>query len=249
MYQVWVGCIGCFVLMVIGHRGYPAKYPENTLLSFREAIRAGADGVELDVWLTRDGEVVVIHDPDTRRVAGVDLRVKDSTLEELRRLDLGMGQRIPLLSEVFDVVPPGKLVFVEIKDVEVAGKAYWVVVEKNRLEDTVFISFHPEALEKIRLLSSDARLGLNIGSLEMAQKAPVIHENLRLYTINPPIQGISLLGLERYRGYLGLIHRLGAKAFVWTVNRPEEVEGIIDLIDGVITNDPMLLKKYFESKK
>ncbi len=236
-------------MLVIGHRGYPAKYPENTLLSFREAIRAGADGVELDVWLTRDGEVVIIHDPDTRRVAGVDLKVKDSTLEELRRLDLGMGQHIPLLSEVFDVVPPGKLVFVEIKDVEAAGKAYWVVVEKNRLEDTVFISFHPEALEKIRMLSSDAKLGLNIGSLETAQKAPVIHEKLRLYSINPPIQGMSLLGLERYKGYLGLIHRLGAKAFVWTVNRPEEIEGIIDLIDGVITNDPMLLKKYFESKK
>src|SRR5512138_815337 len=88
--------------LVLGHRGASADAPENTLAAFRLALEQGADGVELDVWRCRTGEVVVLHDEDTRRVAGSPLRVREATLAELRALDVGAwkgpgfrGERIP----------------------------------------------------------------------------------------------------------------------------------------------------------
>src|SRR5512133_997501 len=79
--------------LVLGHRGASADAPENTLAAFRLAMEQGADGVELDAWRCATGEVVVIHDEDTRRVAGVELRVPDAPLAALRALDVGAWGR------------------------------------------------------------------------------------------------------------------------------------------------------------
>lgn len=184
--------------------------PENTIASFLATLFYGADGLELDVWLSKDGELVVIHDPDTERVAGKKLVVKETTVEELRQLDLGLGQRIPTLSEVLEAVPPDIPIFVEIKDVDAAVPALQLVLEKKRIEKTMFISFRPEALEAIRRESNEARLGLIIGSMEAAKQAPILAQKLRLIAIAPPILGIKYLGLEAYRDYLRKIKKMGA---------------------------------------
>lgn len=108
--------------LIIGHRGASREAPENTLASFALAFAQGADGVEADFRLTRDGEIVCLHDDSTARTAGVDLKVEEVTLSELRRLELGgwkgaewTGERIPTLKEVLGALPEGKLLFVELK--------------------------------------------------------------------------------------------------------------------------------------
>src|ERR1700686_17426 len=100
---------------LIAHRGASHDAPENTLAAFRLAWEAGADGIEGDFRLTRDGEIVCIHDPTTGRPAGVGLSVADTTLACLRELDVGalhgarwIGERIPPIQEVIATVPPGK---------------------------------------------------------------------------------------------------------------------------------------------
>jgi len=107
---------------IIAHRGASCLAPENTLGAFRTAWQDGADGVEGDFRLSADGHVVCHHDEGTGRTAGVERRIADCTLEELRRLDVGMafgpqwmGLRIPTLQEVAGLVPPGKRLFIEIK--------------------------------------------------------------------------------------------------------------------------------------
>jgi glycerophosphoryl diester phosphodiesterase len=107
---------------VVAHRGASIEAPENTLAAFRRAWQLGAEGIELDVRLSKDGAVVVIHDATTRRLAGVDRPVADQTLAELQALDVGgwkdarhAGERIPTLAEVLATVPAGGTVFVEIK--------------------------------------------------------------------------------------------------------------------------------------
>ncbi len=224
-------------MLVIGHRGYPIKYPENTIASFLGALLHGADGVELDVWLTSDGEVVVIHDRDTGRVLGVSLDVKEASYDELRKYSLGMGQHIPLLSDVLKAIPDKYLLFIEIKDVDAARKTYKVVSSSNRLENTVFISFNAEALRIIRSIDPGAKLGLNIGSLEDALKAFKLYGELRLYSINPPIEGIKVIGLEEFKKYLIRTRSIGAKTVVWTVDDPSMISGFSDLVDAVITNN------------
>jgi glycerophosphoryl diester phosphodiesterase len=107
---------------IIGHRGASFDAPENTRPSIRLAWQQRADAVEFDVYLTKDGQIVVIHDADTKRVAGVDKRVVDQTLDELRVLDVGKwkdpkfaGEKIPTLAEALALTPADKRVFIEVK--------------------------------------------------------------------------------------------------------------------------------------
>jgi len=107
---------------IIGHRGAAFDAPENTLGSIRLAWEQRADAVEFDVRLTKDSQIVVIHDADTKRVAGIARRVADQTLDELRGLDVGKwkdpkfaGEKIPTLAEALALTPAGKRVFIEVK--------------------------------------------------------------------------------------------------------------------------------------
>ena len=99
---------------VIAHRGASYFEPENTLRSFRRAVEMGADRVEVDVRLSKDNKLVVIHDPRVDRTTNGTGRVKDMTLQELKSLDAGKGEKIPTLQEVIDALKDTKLV-IEMK--------------------------------------------------------------------------------------------------------------------------------------
>ena len=109
-------------LAIIGHRGAAALAPENTLASFREAVRRGVDAVELDVQRCGD-ELAVIHDDRVDRTTNGAGAVADLSFEALRRLDAGDGERIPTLEEVLDAVPPSVAVNVELKGPDTAAPA------------------------------------------------------------------------------------------------------------------------------
>lgn len=107
---------------IVAHRGASEQAPENTLSAFRRAWELGVECVELDVHVTKDGQVVVMHDATTKRIGGRDRKIADQTLAELRELDVGgwkspafRGERIPTLGEVLATVPQGRTLFVEIK--------------------------------------------------------------------------------------------------------------------------------------
>jgi glycerophosphoryl diester phosphodiesterase len=107
---------------IIGHRGASHDAPENTLASIRLAWKQNADASETDVHLTKDGQIVVIHDFNTRRVGGRNRKVVDQTLAELKQLDVGRwkgeqwaGERIPTLAEYLAAIPDGKRLLIEIK--------------------------------------------------------------------------------------------------------------------------------------
>lgn len=124
---------------IIAHRGASETAPENTLAAFRQAWEEGADGIEGDFRLTTDGEVVCIHDADTKRVAGKSLDVETSTWAELSALDVGRwkhprfaGEKIPRLHEVLDLLPSGKRFFLEIKSgVRIVGPIAKILREKK----------------------------------------------------------------------------------------------------------------------
>jgi glycerophosphoryl diester phosphodiesterase len=140
--------------LVIAHRGASADAPENTLAAFRLAWEQGADGVEGDFRMTRDGKIVCIHDHNTARISNVNLLVKKSTLAQLRALDVGAwkgakfrGEQIPTLLESLAALPEGKRFFVEIKSgVEIVASlkrdiAKALEARPRLAEQIVFISF------------------------------------------------------------------------------------------------------------
>jgi glycerophosphoryl diester phosphodiesterase len=107
---------------IIAHRGASFDAPENTLAAFRLAFEQGADAAECDIYLTKDGKIAVLHDKDTKRVAGLDKTVVDQTLDELRALDVGKwkaekfaGEKIPTLTELLAIIPKGKRLYIEVK--------------------------------------------------------------------------------------------------------------------------------------
>jgi glycerophosphoryl diester phosphodiesterase len=224
-------------MIIIGHRGYPLRYPENTIASFLGAILHGAGVVELDVRGTMDNEVIVLHDEDTGRVAGEKIVAAGATYSGLSRLSLGMGQHIPLLRDVYRALPKEYLLFVEIKDPGVSEEAYRIADEEKGLERTVFISFHEEALRRVRSLDPEAKIGYSIMSLEAAQRAPILLRELRLFSVNPPIEGVKIVGFKDFKDYLVKIRGMGAKIALWTVDDPSLIKGLEDQIDYLITND------------
>ncbi|MEW2292294.1 glycerophosphodiester phosphodiesterase family protein [Streptomyces sp. NPDC006743] len=144
--------------LTIGHRGVMGVEPENTLRSFVAAQQAGLDAVELDLHLSKDGALVVMHDPEVDRTTDGSGPIADKTLAELRALDAGLGERIPVFEEVLDAVHMP--VQAEIKDVA-AAKALAEVMRRRDLVGRVeVLSFHDEAIAEIARLVPGARTAL-----------------------------------------------------------------------------------------
>ncbi|UQZ82128.1 Glycerophosphoryl diester phosphodiesterase [Paenibacillus konkukensis] len=151
----------------LAHRGYPKKYPENTLVSFQAALDLSFSHLELDVNLTKDGVPVVIHDPTVNRTTNGKGRVVDYTWEELQRLRTGGEQSIPLLKDVLALAKGRAKVDIELKQ---SGDLYPGLEEKVLetvrecgVQDQVFVtSFDHYSIQRMRQLSKDIELGLVI---------------------------------------------------------------------------------------
>ena len=235
--------------LVLGHRGASAEAPENTLAAFRLAMEQGADGVELDVWRCRTGEVVVFHDEDARRLAGSGLSVARATLGELRALDVGShkgerfrGERVPLLSEVLEALPRA-IVDVELKAGRAPdprlGLAVARLLREQRAEDRVLVSsFDHWLLATFRAASPRVATGLLFEETPAWRaRLAVASALLRPRAVHPPRALATPEAVQRWR-------RAGLAVNVWTVDAPEEVERLARLgAAGVISNVPGIARE------
>jgi glycerophosphoryl diester phosphodiesterase len=236
--------------LVIAHRGASAYAPENTLAAFQRAADQDADAIELDVDLTRDGHVIVLHDATLDRTTDGHGRVADLTLEEIRRADAGLwksaefkGERVPLLAEVFEAVGQRLLINVETKDMSLLGvglEAQVVaLIQKHNLIDRVLISsFNPLALRRIKHFDKRLACGLLVAPdlpffLRDAWLAPLIpHLDAR----HPQSAQISRAAVDRW-------HAHGLFVNAWTANQASTIRALIKAgVDGIIGDDPILIQ-------
>ncbi|MBC2900186.1 glycerophosphodiester phosphodiesterase [Streptomyces cupreus] len=147
--------------LTIGHRGVMGVEPENTLRSFVAAQQAGLDVIELDLHLSKDGHLVVMHDTDVDRTTDGSGPIAEKTLAELRALDAGKGERVPVLDEVLDAVTAP--LQAEIKDVAAARALAEVMKRRDLVSQVEVSSFHDEAVAEIARLVPGVRTAL-IGS-------------------------------------------------------------------------------------
>lgn len=225
---------------VICHRGYSGRYPENTLLAFRKAIETGADGIELDVHLTKDGKVVVIHDERVDRTSDGTGFVKDMTLRELQRLDASGGksapQRIPTLEEYFSLAVPAKLrTNIELKtglfDYEGLEERVWDIVRAFHQEDRViFSSFHAQSLLRMKSIAPEAPCGL-LCSGQLADPCSTLRE-LGLQAFHPWFLRVTGPMVRRMKDS-------GLEVNPYTPNDPATLTWLLSLgVTSVITNYP-----------
>jgi glycerophosphoryl diester phosphodiesterase len=241
---------------LIGHRGASHDAPENTLASFRLAWETGADGIEGDFYLTRDGEIVCIHDPTTGRTTGADLPVAGSTLARLRKLDAGVckgeawrRERIPTLREVIATIPPGKRLFIELKSGPEILPPLAAVLARSGLnpEQTVILAFNAEVVTASRKLLprvkalwlSDFRKERTFGSW-----APSIEKIL----LTLKSCGACGLAGRAHRSidaaFVRTLHAAGMEFHVWTVDAPRSAARFASLgADTIFTNRPGWLRE------
>ncbi|HCW51259.1 MAG TPA: glycerophosphodiester phosphodiesterase [Clostridiales bacterium] len=236
-------------VLVLGHRGAPEVAPENTIPSFLAALALGADGVELDVVMTADGELVVIHDFEVDRVTDGTGDVREMSLEEVKALDAGSwfseahaGTRIPTLGEVFDALPPDVPVNIEIKSVSLGTdgieKVLAAFVAERDLYDRIVVSsFNPITLWRVKRADADIPTAL----LYAPDLPTYLAEGWGIPIVLPDALHPEKSMVDA--AYVEETHRRGQRVNVWTVNDPAEMERLIELgVDGIITDRPDLLR-------
>jgi glycerophosphoryl diester phosphodiesterase len=218
-------------MLILAHRGASDASLENTLPAFLLALERGADGIELDAQLTRDGEVIVFHDCDLVRLAGRQERVEHLTWEEVARAQLHHNQRIPRLAELLDAWPTNRWLNVELKagGAALAQKVVRLLAGRPMV---ILSSFDPRMLLAARAAGSAYEHAL----LLAAQSPPFLHVS------GPQIYGCAAVHIDHRLCTARTVERFhgqGLTVGVWTVNsllRKQEVAAWG--VDRIITDSP-----------
>ena len=234
---------------VIGHRGSSKKAPENTIAAVQLAFFENADGVEVDVRLTKDKELVCIHDKDTLRTAGHKILIFETQLKNLKTLDVGLwkdkrwkGETIPTLSEVLDKIPKKKKIFIEVKEGIESIEPLIRDIQESKLEydQITVISFNEEVVTKIKQAAHQYSVNL----LVHFEDGPVANEGIikRLFKSNLDgvgVQNHSYLTAD----FVDPILKEGKKVHVWTVDDIDKAKSYGKMgLSSVTTNVPGLIK-------
>ncbi|MQY37340.1 Glycerophosphodiester phosphodiesterase [Streptomyces sp. RB17] len=214
--------------LTIGHRGVMGVEPENTLRSFVAAQDAGLDLIELDLHLSKDGALVVMHDAEVDRTTDGTGPIADKTLAELRSLDAGRGERVPVFEEVLDAVRTP--LQAEIKDVAAARALAAVMHERDLVGRVEVSSFHDDAVAEIARLVPGVRTAL-IGSrygTDIVERAVAVGAA----TVCLNIRRLTLEVVEHAR-------RSGLRIIGWVVNTQDHLRLVRALeLDGATTDFP-----------
>ena len=228
---------------IFAHRGASGYAPENTLEAFRLAMEQGADGMELDVHLTKDGEVVVIHDETLDRTSNGHGNVRDYTLEELKKfsfhnhMEKYQGVQIPTLKEVLNLVKNSCMKV----NIELKTGIYWYegieektmdIVKTMGMEDRViYSSFNHYSIQKVLEQNSDAETAYLFSDVPL---------NMEKYAKDTGVKGLHPAVYHlKMADFLETYMKSGLKVRVWTVNNKEDMKMFIDAgVDAIITNYP-----------
>ena len=233
--------------IIFAHRGASAHAPENTLAAFELALAQGADGIELDVKLSADGHVVVIHDPTTDRTTGARGRVKDLSLAELRGLNAGSfysanfsAEKIPMLEEVFEAF--GKKIFINVELTNyntprdhLVESVCMLVKKFNVQKHVMFSSFYASNLSKARSYLPEVPCGLLAFNGLLGAWARSFGFAFGKYAaLHPYLRDVTPQQVQR-------VHRLKGRVHVWTVNAEEDMRRLFGWgVDAIFTDDPQL---------
>ncbi len=237
----------------IAHRGAAARAPENTMVAFEMAVELGADAIELDLHVSRDGELVVIHDNTLDRTTDGQGPVHARSLQELKRLDAGRwfgegfaGQRIPTLAEVLDRFSGKVPLALEVK----AGSAFFRGIE----EKVVSALREHQAIAQVAVASFDHYALLRLKELEPCLRtgALLVGRPVSMPAVAQPSKA-DAMALEFSlvtKTEVDACHAAGLQLVVWVVNEPAQMRHFIDLgVDGIITDSPDLLRQVLSEQR
>lgn len=232
--------------LILGHRGYRSRFPENTILSFAKASEYGADGIECDIQKTRDGRYIVFHDEDLQRMTGREELVGSADFSDLSKLDIGMGERIPEINSFLDSLRGHRLKNIELK-VETIVKDDFPAIN-SALEHSGFRTSILVSSFKHELLPAYSHAGYNIGLLFSTETmengiSRALGEVLkyRPFSVNLPIDVFCGHVSAGAKFFLKVMKVLGIKIVYWTVNTEEQFNAVKDHAYAIITDNIELM--------
>lgn len=239
--------------IVIAHRGSSGTAPENTLSAIQQAMASKVDMVEVDLHLSKEGEVIILHDPTLDRTTNGTGKIAAHTLPELRKLDVGSwfssdftGEKIPTLSEVFELVQGKTPLLLELKKAEEGlyeglEEAVIAKVREYKMEEQVVLqSFENEIVDKLVALAPE----LEVHKLYVGTFPGLPFYNDESFQSGNIIQYPGVAAINSYYKILSRrtvyqAHHVGKQVYVYTVNEEEDMRKMISFgVDGIITNYP-----------
>ncbi|WP_310560506.1 glycerophosphodiester phosphodiesterase family protein [Flavobacterium sp.] len=222
-------------MLKIGHRGAKGHEPENTLIAFQKAIDLGCHGIEIDVHLSLDKEIIVIHDEKIDRTTNGKGFVNQMTLSELRSFRIDGKHQIPTLEEVIDMVNNTAFINIELKSYETVEKVIELIekyVETKNMNYRNFIisSFDWNALQQVRFLNDNIQIGvLTATDLDLGFS---FAKFIKAKTINPYFHLLNQENVTK-------IQNKGIEIHTWTVNEIEDIQKMKALnVDAIISDFP-----------
>lgn len=240
--------------MIIAHRGASADAPENTLSAFQEAIRQRADAIELDVQLTYDKKLIIIHNPTLNKTTTGSGQVATKTLQEIKQLDVGIkfskrfkGEKIPTLEEVFNTFGKQTNYVVELKFYQFfpgsfAQQVYNTVLEHDLINNTLFLSFDPRLLIQIKKINPNVKICWAF--------IPVFGWRPPKWALNH-FDALAIAARKAKRGYIERLQALNKPINIWTgLGKSEDyVAEINTQAEFITTNHPAELRREIKKLK
>ena len=233
---------------VMAHRGASIDAPENTMAAFEKAIENMADYIELDVQLTNNGEVIVMHDSNAYRTTGVDANIVNMAYKEVKTLDAGswfsdeyVGENVPSLKEVLELTQGKIKLNIELKPADngtaLAKNTVRLIEKYNMVNDCVITSFSESALKAVKTYNQEIKVGY---ILSAAYGDFYDMKNVDFFSVNAAFLS---------KRTIDAIHNSGKRVYAWTVNNKESIKNLTNKgVDGIITDNPVLARETIYSR-
>ncbi|RGS34034.1 MULTISPECIES: glycerophosphodiester phosphodiesterase family protein [Clostridia] len=233
---------------VMAHRGASTEAPENTMAAFQKAIDDMSDYIELDVQLTNNGEVIVMHDSNAYRTTGVDANIVNMTYKEVKTLDAGswfsdeyVGENVPSLKEVLELTQGKIKLNIELKPADngtaLAKNTVRLIEKYNMVNDCVITSFSESVLKAVKTYNQEIKVGY---ILSAAYGDFYDMKNVDFFSVNAAFLS---------KRTIDAIHNSGKRVYAWTVNNKESIKNLTNKgVDGIITDNPVLARETIYSR-
>tara|TARA_B100001057_G_scaffold432200_1_gene460179 strand:- start:5201 stop:5953 length:753 start_codon:yes stop_codon:yes gene_type:complete len=235
-------CISNKDILVVGHRGAMGHVLENTIESVKKAIELNVDGIEIDVFKSKTGELVVYHDPFLSRLSNSNAFIEQISLDSIKKVKLIGGFSIPTLEEIVDIIPDKIFLNIELKGKDTANETNKIIINylnKYNLPTSKFIisSFIWDELKKIRSINKDLPIAILVDSLYKIDDAIKLAKQINAVALNPDNKFIT-------KGIVNKIQSNNIKVYPYTINTPKNIRRMRSMgVDAIITDYPERIKR------
>jgi len=243
LFTLFIGsCVSNKDVIVVGHRGAMGHALENTIESVKKAIKLNVDGIEIDVFKSKTGELIVYHDPFLSRLSNSNAFIEQISLDSIKKVELKGGLSIPTLNEVINIIPEKIFLNIELKGSNTAFETNKVIIEylkEFNLPPSKFIisSFRWDELKKFRDLNKDIPIAILVDSLYKIDNAIKLAKEINAIALNPNNKFIT-------KKIVNKIQSNNIKVFPYTINTRKNIKRMKLMgVDAIITDYPERINK------